>query len=90
MNRRKFMKDSMLAGAGMALSVPYAQAFSRSMSPNDVVNIGVIGTGDEGSVLMGAHTPDYAQIVAIADIRPYNVHPVGPNSFGPNEEPKIM
>ena len=34
----------------------------------------MIGTGDEGSVLIGAHTPDYLNIVAISDIRPYNVH----------------
>ncbi|HQU46125.1 MAG TPA: hypothetical protein PK867_25150, partial [Pirellulales bacterium] len=38
------------------------------------VRIGVIGTGDEGSVLLGAHTPDYLNVVAIADIRPYNIH----------------
>ena len=36
--------------------------------------IGVIGTGDEGSVLIGALNPKYAQVVAIADIRPYNVY----------------
>ena len=38
------------------------------------VKIGVIGTGDEGSVLIGALNPKYAQVVAIADIRPYNVY----------------
>lgn len=37
------------------------------------VRIGVIGTGDEGSVLIGALNPDYVDVVAIADIRPYNV-----------------
>ncbi len=38
------------------------------------VRIGVIGTGDEGSVLIGALNPKYAQVVAIADIRPYNIY----------------
>ena len=38
------------------------------------VRIGFIGTGDEGGVLIGALTPDYVQVAAIADIRPYNVH----------------
>ncbi len=38
------------------------------------VRIGVIGTGDEGSVLIGALNPKYAKVVAIADIRPYNVY----------------
>jgi predicted dehydrogenase len=36
--------------------------------------VGVIGTGDEGSVLIGAINPEYLQVVSIADIRPYNVH----------------
>ena len=40
----------------------------------DPVRVGVIGTGDEGNVLIGAVTPDYVQVVAIADIRPYNIH----------------
>lgn len=76
MNRRKFMKDSMLAGAGMALSVPYAQAFSRSMSPNDVVNIGVIGTGDRGGGLIHLmqDLPQF-KVVACSDILPFRLEP---------------
>jgi len=38
------------------------------------VRVGVIGTGDEGSVLIGAINPKFLQVVAICDIRPYNVH----------------
>ena len=34
----------------------------------------VIGTGDEGNVLIGAINPDYVRVVAISDIRPYNIH----------------
>ena len=37
------------------------------------VNVGVIGTGDEGSVLLGAINPKYITVKSIADIRPYNV-----------------
>ncbi len=33
----------------------------------------MIGTGDEGSVLLGAINPKYIAVKAIADIRPYNV-----------------
>ena len=40
---------------------------------NDPVRVGVIGTGDEGNVLLGAIPPDYIQVVAISDIRPYNI-----------------
>ena len=36
--------------------------------------IGIIGTGDEGGVLIGALNPEYVDVVAISDIRPYNVH----------------
>src|SRR3712207_6937320 len=50
---------------------PYTTLFR---SVNDPVRVGFIGTGDEGSVLLGAHTPDYLRVVAIADIRPYNIH----------------
>ena len=36
------------------------------------IRIAVLGTGDEGSVLIGAMNPKYVQVVAIADIRPFN------------------
>ena len=41
--------------------------------PNPL-RVGFIGTGDEGNVLLGAITPSFLQVVAIADIRPYNIH----------------
>ncbi|MEZ6070917.1 MAG: Gfo/Idh/MocA family oxidoreductase [Pirellulales bacterium] len=73
LTRRDFLQGSIAAGvvSGAGLGAFY---FGYGRSVGNPVRIGVIGTGDEGSVLMGAHTPDYAQIVAIADIRPYNVH----------------
>jgi predicted dehydrogenase len=37
------------------------------------VRVGILGTGDEGSVLIGALNPKFMQVQAIADIRPYNV-----------------
>ncbi len=37
------------------------------------LRVGVIGTGDEGSVLLGAINPKFITVKAIADIRPYNV-----------------
>jgi hypothetical protein len=40
---------------------------------SDPLRVGVIGTGDEGSVLLGAVTPSFIQVKAICDIRPYNV-----------------
>lgn len=73
MTRREFLEASVAAGvvSGGGLGAFY---FAYGKSVGDPVRVGVIGTGDEGSVLIGAHTPDYAQVVAIADIRPYNIH----------------
>ena len=72
LTRRDFLKGSVAAAgaAGIGLGAHYF-AYSRVTDP---IRVGMIGTGDEGSVLIGAHTPDYAKIVAIADIRPYNIH----------------
>jgi predicted dehydrogenase len=71
--RRDFLKNSLLAGAasGVGLGAFY---FGYEKLKGDPVRVGMIGTGDEGGVLIGAHTPEYLNIVAIADIRPYNVH----------------
>lgn len=71
-SRRDFLKGVIAAGAvsGGGLGAMYF-GYSKVENP---VRIGVIGTGDEGSVLIGALNPDYVQVVAISDIRPYNVH----------------
>ena len=47
--------------------------FGYGASVAEPVRVGVIGTGDEGSVLLGAINPKYIAVKAIADIRPYNV-----------------
>lgn len=36
------------------------------------VRVAVLGTGDEGNILIGAINPKYVKVVAIADIRPFN------------------
>jgi len=72
-SRRDFLTGSVAAGvaSGAGLGSIY---FGYGRSVGDPLRVGVLGTGDEGSVLIGAHTPDYLRVVAIADIRPYNVH----------------
>ncbi len=73
LTRREFLQGALAAGvtSGAGLGAFY---FGYGQSVGDPVRIGVIGTGDEGNVLLGAHNPKYTQVVAIADIRPYNVH----------------
>jgi len=71
-SRRDFLKGIVATGAvtGAGLGAAYF-GYEKVKDP---VRIGVIGTGDEGSVLIDAMNPDYHQVVAIADIRPYNIH----------------
>ena len=70
--RRDFLTGTVAAGiaTGAGLGSIY---FGYGKSVGDPLRVGVLGTGDEGSVLLGAHNPDYLNVVAIADIRPYNV-----------------
>lgn len=65
---RKSVNEQLVSGAGLG-----AQYFKYGEADRPV-KIGVIGTGDEGSVLIGAINPAYAQVVAIADIRPFNIY----------------
>ena len=72
-SRRDLLRGGVAAGVvgGIGLGSVY---FGYGSSVRDPVRVGVIGTGDEGGVLMGAINPDYVQVVAIADIRPYNIY----------------
>jgi len=70
--RRDFLAGTVAAGVatGAGLGSIY---FGYGKSVGDPLRVGFLGTGDEGSVLIGAHNPEYLNVVAIADIRPYNV-----------------
>lgn len=71
--RRDFLKQAALAGAvgGGSLGAFY---FGYHATLDKPLRVGVLGTGDEGCVLIGACNPEFIDIRAIADIRPYNVH----------------
>ncbi|MBN1393783.1 MAG: Gfo/Idh/MocA family oxidoreductase [Pirellulales bacterium] len=71
-NRRDFILGTLATGAvvGGGLGAFYFGYDKSLVSP---LRVGVIGTGDEGCVLLGAITPDYIDVRSIADIRPYNV-----------------
>jgi hypothetical protein len=57
------------AGATSALGAFY---FGYEKLHGTPLKVGFIGTGDEGSVLLTQHPPEYFDIVAIADLRPSN------------------
>lgn len=72
--RRDFLKGSIaatVAAGGVGALGGYYFGYQKISDP---LRVGVIGTGDEGGVLMGAINPDYIDVVAIADIRPYSQH----------------
>ncbi len=72
MSRRNFLAGGVLAGAvaGGGLGAFY---YGYSKAHGSPLRVGVIGTGDEGCVLLGAVTPNVIEVRSIADIRPYNV-----------------
>ena len=72
-SRRDFMLGTIATGVttGAGLGSMY---FGYGAKLEDPVRIGIIGTGDEGNVLIGGLNPDFVEVVAIADIRPYNVY----------------
>lgn len=72
MTRRDLLKNIVAAGAvsGAGLGAMY---FGYE-KVNDPVRVAVIGTGDEGNVLIGGCNPEYVTVKAICDIRPFGVH----------------
>src|SRR3954451_10248325 len=72
--RREFLATIGIVGGtggGAGLGAKY---FKYGTKLDDRLRVGIIGTGDEGNVLIGALNPDYIDVVAIADIRPYSRH----------------
>lgn len=72
-NRRDFLKEVTLAGS-VAAGGFGAAYWGYGKALDDRLRVGVIGTGDEGNVLIGALNPDVVEVKAIADIRPYSIH----------------
>jgi len=70
--RRELLKKTINAQAssGNGLGELY---FGYGNSLGEPLRVGVIGTGDEGCVLIGAVNPKFIAVKSIADVRPYNV-----------------
>lgn len=71
MRRRDFLKATIAGGTAAAGLGAMYFGYQR---PNKPVRIAVIGTGDEGNVLIGGLNPDYVEVGAICDIRPSSIH----------------
>jgi predicted dehydrogenase len=66
-NRRDLMKAAAAGTLGVG-----AAYFGYKELEAEPVRVAVIGTGDEGNILITQHPPKYMNIVAIADLRPTN------------------
>ena len=71
-HRRDFLVKSIVAGGASAAGI--GAMYFGYQRPQRQVRVCVIGTGDEGTVLMGAINPDYVQVTSICDIRPSSIH----------------
>ncbi len=69
-NRRDFLRGIVATGAVSGAGL--GAAYFGYAKINDPVRIAIIGTGDEGNVLIGGCNPDYVQVKAICDIRPFS------------------
>lgn len=88
--RRDFLKGVVGAGivSGAGLGATYFWR-ERDKVANPV-RVAIIGTGDEGQVLIGACNPKYVDVVAISDIRPYNVHRAFHGHWGVSVRPGLI
>jgi predicted dehydrogenase len=68
--RRQFMQGMVAAGAVLPISA--AAYFGFKNWSGRPVRTALIGSGDEGGVLVGEHNPRYLEFVAVCDIRPSN------------------
>ncbi|MFH1921262.1 MAG: Gfo/Idh/MocA family oxidoreductase [Planctomycetota bacterium] len=71
--RREFLQEGtrqdIASGRGLG-----AYYFGYDKTLAEPIRVGFLGTGDEGNVLIGAINPEFIQVTAIADLRPYSVY----------------
>ena len=71
-NRREFIRNTMAIGGATAVGA--GAMYFGYQKPIKRVRVCVIGTGDEGNVLIGAINPDYIDVTSICDMRPSSIH----------------
>ena len=85
--RRTFMKSALAAGAVVPVSAAVYFGYD-AWKGNKAVKIALIGCGDEGGVLVGDHNPEFTQIVAVCDVRPWNLERIFAGESDPDGKPK--
>jgi len=70
-DRRTFLKAAAAGAAIIPVSAAVYFGYDQ-WKKGSPVRTAIIGSGDEGGVLIGEHNPEYNQIVAVCDVRPYN------------------
>src|SRR5436190_19531393 len=72
--RRRFMQGMIAAGATLPISAAAYFGYRHHGFPNTMrpVKAALIGAGDEGGVLVGAHNPQFVEFIAVSDVRPSN------------------
>src|SRR2546426_11250925 len=71
LTRRGFMKSMVVAGGAVAVAGPAAYYGYQSFEGKPV-KAAIIGTGDEGSGLIGEHNPRFLEFIAGCATRPSN------------------
>ena len=71
-DRRDFLRAGLAAGAVVPVSAAVYYGY-QSWKGNKAVKMAMIGTGDEGGVLIGDHNPEFNEFVAVCEIRPTNM-----------------
>jgi predicted dehydrogenase len=87
LSRRGFMK-TMVAGTALPISAAAFFGYEFSRVADRPVRAAIIGTGDEGGVLIGEHNPRFLQFVAFSDIRPSNYVDTSRTFFGQPGTPR--
>ena len=70
--RRTFLKVAAAAGAVVPVSAAVYFGYEQ-WKGNNPVKVALVGCGDEGNILVGDHNPAFTKIVAVCDVRPYNM-----------------
>lgn len=93
-NPNDISRRNLLKAGALAAAVPVAGTgafyFGYTKAAGSPLRVGVIGTGDEGSVLLGAINPGYIEVRSIADIRPYNQYRAFHGDHGVPVRPGLM